>query len=147
MPDVLFLELMDHIGVEPSHLHETDRDGAAKPHPNAGEPGPLTSEAFSYAVPVMVKDPATGKQEVGSELRAATIEPSDQPIREGAVIAPDRPTLAVDARIIPGTRIIETTNPQIASILAGDSGGYTRVDPPKSSAQTRAKAATGSQEG
>jgi len=151
MPDTQFLELLDHIGVEPSHLHEIGKDGAPKVHPNAGEPGPLTSEAFSYAVPVMVTNPVTGKQEVGSDVRSIRILPSDQPVREGAVIDPEDPHLAVDARILPGTRQIETTNPQVVAILT-DGGGYVRVDPPKSSAQTRAKnskgdAATGSQEG
>lgn len=134
MPDTQFLELMDHIGVEPTH-YEDSKTGEVKKHPNAGELGPLVSEGCAFAVPTMVDG------EVVQTTRHVKIERSDSPIAEKA-----KPIDLVDdtitsARIIPGTRQIECNDPLVVSALL--QGGYVLVDPPKSQHVARGRGAKG----
>jgi hypothetical protein len=137
MSDTLFLELEDHIGIEPSHYHDP-QTGEVKEHPNAGEPGPLVAEGLAYAVPTLV-----GKEIVGV-TRHVTIRPSEHPVGAGGKHVKLDEDVATDARIIPGTRQIETSNAELASILV--QAGYRQVDPPKSQHVTRGKSASGEKE-
>lgn len=143
MPDVVFLEREEHLSREAAFLHEKDSHGAHKPNPAAGELAPMVAEGLSYEVPIMVTDQLTGEKVLAKELRSVEIRPSDKPVKDGAVIDPKQSLIAVDARFIPEhPRVIETINPQVVSLLV-NGGGYQVCDPPKSSAQTRAKNATG----
>lgn len=129
MSEALFLELEDHVGLEPSHYE--DKTGEVKEHPNAGQPGPLVSEGCDYAVPTLVNGKIQGVK------RHVQITVSESSCGEIQPVALDQ-SVTTDARIIPGSRVIETTNPLLADVLC--QGGYRRIDPPSSQRPHVAKA-------
>jgi hypothetical protein len=137
MSDTQFLELLDHIGVEPSHYHDP-KSGEIAEHPSAGELGPLVSEGCAYAVPTMV-----GK-EIVQTTRHVKILPSDEPISDKPKPVADDSEVTTTARIIPGTRTIETNDPMLVGVL--QQGGYQLVDPPKSQHVARGRGASGNAE-
>jgi hypothetical protein len=117
-----YFELHDHVGVEASHLvKEKDADGNVLEeveNPKAEDLAPLCSESMLVAFPKKVEN-----GEVVEDVVAIRIKPA-------AELTEERP-----ARIIPGTRVIETTSHQVAAALLAN-GKYQEVDPP-ASAQPR----------
>lgn len=105
-----YFELTQDLGVAPAYVR--DDNGLEVPNPRKDEPDPLTEIGITVPVPTM----AGG--EVISDARRAVIR--------------SRETRDDDlhARIIPGTRVVETTHPAVASVLL-ESGQYRECDPPK----------------
>jgi hypothetical protein len=122
MSETLFLELDEGIGIEPSHVRDP-KTGEEIENPNAGELGELRSQGLPIPVPVQVGN------DIAETIQVATILPSEQ---VSAISL-------VPARIIPGTRTIETSSDKIAAAIL-NLGVFHIADPPKSNAQTRAKA-------
>jgi hypothetical protein len=120
-----FLELGDGIGIEPSHVRDP-KTGEEIENPNAGELGELRSQGLPIPVPVQIDN-----GDIAETIQVATILPGEQ---VSAISL-------VPARIIPGTRTIETSSDKIAAAIL-QLGVYHVADPPKSSAKTRAKAPT-----
>lgn len=106
-----FFELNDDVGLESSHLRQ--KDGTEVENPRAGQKAPLNNVGFPVQYPVKVD---------GGELITRTdivrVEPSEQ-------LHPQLKT-----RVIPGTRIVETANSQVANTLL--ESNYHEVDAPKS---------------
>lgn len=116
MPDSTYLELHDHIGVT--------ADGNLEPL--------VAISPVPYLVPTLVQDPETGKDVVVETQETTTIE--------FAETLGKRP-----ARMVPGTRIVESADPRItAFLLASNEGGVWReIDPPtKTEAKRAAKELT-----
>lgn len=112
MPETTYLELVEGHGVEPDAIHDP-KTGLIIPNEKAGEPAPLANIGVNIPMPVMV-----GK-DVLTDVSKVVIRPSES-------IAPGD---ALASRIIPGTRIVETQSPAVASLLL-DTGAYAVCDPP-----------------
>ncbi|MGH2878952.1 MAG: hypothetical protein ACRDK4_05010 [Solirubrobacteraceae bacterium] len=112
MSQTTYLELVEGVGVEPTHVRDP-KTGEEKPHPKAGEPAPINHIGFQVPIPTMVEG------ELVMQTAAVTIsqEPS---------IDPDNP---VASRIIPGTRIVETNAPAVVNALL-ERGDFRLCDPP-----------------
>jgi hypothetical protein len=127
MPDTMYLQLVDGVGAESDFRHEQDKDGLYLPNPKAGDPAPLTSVGIQVPVPTKIEG-----GDIIETTRSVTIAPSDQRVstdwRENPV--GDDGAITV-ARIIPGTRVIETTAPPIANVLTA-TGHYQPCEPPAS---------------
>jgi hypothetical protein len=109
MPDSRYFELLDHVGLEPEFVNERDpKTGELKPHPNAGQPGPIVQVGIDVATPSI--DKKTG--DLVTQVKHLVLKP-------------------VEA----GGRVLSTDNPAAATALL-ESGQYREVDPPKSK-QTR----------
>ncbi len=117
MSETTFLELLDHVGIEPSYRHHPDT-GEIEENPSAGEPGPLVEIGVQIPVPVMVGS------DVGTETRTAPIQQHESLAEAGEI----------KARIIPGTRIVETTAPAVVNVLIS-TGHYQQCDPPPSTTE------------
>jgi hypothetical protein len=117
MPNSRFLELVDDVGLAPSHTVskkglEVPNDGTHG-RPAAGEPEPLASIRVNIPVPVEVAG------EVIADIRSIELKPSET--------FDDR----LFARILPNSRIVECRHPALVDALLG-TGHYREVDPPKS---------------
>lgn len=110
----IFLELVEGVGMEPTHLHERDKHGDHKENPKAGELGPLVRQGLPIPVPVQ-----TDAGDVITQIRVCDIEPA--PEISAVTLIP--------ARIIPGTRMIETISEPIAAALL-QLGVFRICDPP-----------------
>lgn len=111
MPELTYLKLRDDAGIAPSHI--VNDKGLEVPNPRAGELDPLNNIGIQIPMPTMIGT------EVGMTTRRVAIEP-------GAELADP-----LRARIIPGTRIVETDMPQVVNLLVA-TGDYARCDPPVS---------------
>jgi len=120
-----YLELEDHIGVEPSHV-VCPKTGEDIDNPNAGVPGPLVRQGIPFPIAVNVQE--TG--DTVTQIQVLDIQPAEDISAIGLI----------PARIIPGTRVIETTSDTIAAALL-NIGHYRVCDPPVSMAQTRGRKA------
>ncbi len=109
MPDLVYLELNDDIGLETSHLVI---DGQNVKNPKAGQPAELNNIGVQIPMPTMV-----GK-EVAMTTSRATIQVGEQRDEH------------IRARILPGTRIVETDHPAVVNLLI-ETGHYHQIDPPK----------------
>lgn len=121
MPDLMYLELLDEHGVETSHIVDPDTGHEVK-NPRAGQPAPLNNIGIQVPVPVMV----------GDDVAMTT---SRVPI----LVANELDEL-LGARIIPGTRIVETITPAVVNVLM-DTGHYRRCDPPERKSLSNAEKA------
>jgi hypothetical protein len=86
----------------------------------AGNLEPLSSAAFAISLPVM-----TGSGKITEHTNVTHVEAADELTDELA------------GRFIPGTRIVETTNPLLAGAILG-TGIYDEIDPPSKAAVARA---------
>src|SRR4051812_22211226 len=113
-----YFELHEHVGVESSHIvTETDEAGQVleeKENPKADELAPLASESMLVAFPRKVEG-----GDVISDVAAITILPENE-------LTAERP-----ARIVPGTRVIETTDRRVSDALLAN-GKYQEIDQPES---------------
>lgn len=113
-----YFELHEHVGIESSHLvAKKDPEGNVleeKENPKADELAPLMAESMLVAFPKKIEG-----GEVVSDVVSIRIKQEPE-------LTDERP-----ARIIPGTRIIETTDHRVADALLAN-GKYQEVDPPKS---------------
>jgi hypothetical protein len=110
MPDSTFLELHDHVGVTADDNLE-----------------PLVEIGVTLAVPTMIKDPDTGKDELAEAVTSLTIS-SQASLGD------------LQARVLPGTRIIETADQRVTQALLG-TGHWQQIDAPtKTAAAAAAKA-------
>jgi hypothetical protein len=134
MSDVTFLELDEGVGVESDFVHKHDKHGAFLPNEKAGDPGPLRSVGIHIPFPAMVGN------DVIEEQRTAEIVPLDK-IDEDWKARPvnDETQKIACARIIPGTRVIETNAPPIVAALLGSH--WHICDPPAK--DTKARQAAG----
>lgn len=118
MPNSRFLELLDDVGLAPSHtVHkktglEVPNDGTHG-RPAAGEPEPLSSITVSVPITRMI-----GKELV-PDVVPVEIKPGEEFHEQ------------LDARIIPGTRTVECRHPALFDLLL-NIGHYRECDPPKS---------------
>lgn len=119
MSDTTYLELVEGVGAEPTHLHGTK--GLIVPNPKAGDPAPLTAIGVNIPMPTM-----SGK-DVVTDVQKVVIRQAEQ--------IGDNP---LASRIIPGTRIVETTHPAVVNVLV-DTGHYAVCDPPAKHAPKPAK--------
>lgn len=116
MSETTYLELVEGVGMESEFLHEIDpKTGEYKRNPKAGQPAPLCEIKIPIPIPVMA-----GK-EVVVTTRTVDIKPLER-------IDPDDP---LEARIIPGTRIVETHAPEVVNRLV-ETGHYQVCDQPHS---------------
>lgn len=115
---LVYLKLRDDVGVEPSHV--VNEAGVEIPNERAGDPAPLNNIGIQIPMPTMI-----GK-DVGTTTVRAAIEQSD------TLPAPLR------ARIIPGTRIVETDAPAVINLLT-QTGQYELIDAPRSEQPRRPK--------
>lgn len=123
--DSRFFELLDHVGVEPSHIVKkkdklTGEVLEEAPHPNAGELGPLVHFTAHVAVPIIVDG------ELVKSVQAIEVEPAEK-LDE-----------AHQSRIVPGQRVIETRDPNVAAAIV-ERGDFREIDPPKSEQTRRPK--------
>ena len=123
MSQTTFLELVEGVGVETSHVVDP-ATGAEIENPRSGEPAPLSHIGFQVPMPTMLDN-----GEIGITTAPVAIEPA-------AAIDPDN---LIASRIIPGTRIVETNAPAVVATLV-DTGHYRVCDPPAPKT-TKAKAA------
>lgn len=100
MSETTFLELVEGVGVEPTHVRDP-KTGEETLHPKAGDPGPLNHIGFQVPIPTMVGD------DIVMQTAAVTIA-------QAPAIDPDNP---VASRIIPGSRIVETNAPAVVDAL------------------------------
>jgi hypothetical protein len=105
-----YFTLHETLGLAPAYVR-TD-DGLEVPNPRAGELDPINEVGISVSIPTMV-----GKDVLDLPARIV-IAPAES--------LPDK----VRARVIPGTRIIETDNDRVATALLG-CDQYAETDPPK----------------
>jgi hypothetical protein len=131
MPELVYLTPRDDVGPTPSHI--VNDAGLEVPNPEAGQPGVLTSIGITVPVPTMIGD------EVGMTTRRAEIAQLPALGDEGGML--DEEGRFVRARIIPGTRIVETDMPQIVNVLVA-SEQYVHCDPPKSEQPRKPKQPT-----
>lgn len=136
MTDTMYLELVEGVGVESDFHHEQDKHGLHLPNPKAGDPAPLTSVGIQVPVPTKVDG-----GDIIETSRSVAISPRPDRVssdwRENPV---DEDGSIVVARIIPGTRVIETTAPPVANVLLG-TGHYQPCDPPASEQPRKPKPA------
>jgi hypothetical protein len=133
MSETTFLELLEGVGPESAFIVDP-KSGLDVPNPKAGEPAPLTSVGVKIPFPTMV-----GK-DVAEEQRTAEIVPLPEidPDWKARPVKDDTQVLAC-ARIIPGTRIVETNAPPIVAALLASH--WQECDPPKQ--DTKARQAAG----
>lgn len=124
MPEatLTYLEALDHVGVVPSHYVDPET-GLNVPNPRAGEPDALNSIGINIPMPIMVGD------DVVMTTRRAPIHVLDSLGPDGALV--DDQHRFCRARILPGTRIVETDHAAVVNLLM-ETGHYRQVDPPKS---------------
>ncbi len=120
MPEPVYLELLDEHGRAPSHKR-TD-SGLEIPNPRAGDPDTLNNIGIQVQVPVLVD----------GEIAMTT---SRIPI-----VCANELDEQLAARIIPGTRIVETTNPAVVNVLM-QTGHYRQVAPPERKSLSNAEKA------
>lgn len=123
MSELAYLTPPAEVGVAPAFVRSDG--GVDVPNERAGEPDPLTSIGLQIPVDTLVKD-AAGKEHVLPVASRVEIRPSVQ-------LGP--PEKLVDdvfarARIIPGTRVVETDHPAVVNLL--QQVGWAHCDPPKS---------------
>lgn len=117
MPDSTFLRLRDHVALTAD-----------------GNPEPLVTIGATIGVPSMVANPKTGKLEPAEVAQSVAIRPAD------------KLTAAMRGRIVTGTRMVETADPQVTSVLL-QTGNFEVCDPPtKAQAAKEAKALTDARE-
>lgn len=114
-PDV-YLELLEHVGLAPSHVRLPD--GREVENPIAGEPEPLSNIRFQIPIPTMV----------GGELVMTTASSEAKPAEQ---LDPRTKT-----RIVPGTRLVHTQAPAVVEVLL-NTGLYRVCDPPEKAAANR----------
>lgn len=112
--ETIYLELVEGVGVEPPFTRDP-KTGLEIPNDKAGEPQPLTHIGIQIPVPTMV-----GKDVIDTTAKAY--------IEQARAIDPKDP---VQSRIIPGTRIVETTAPAVVNLLL-ETGHYQQVAAPTS---------------
>lgn len=100
MSPITFLELDEGVGPESSHI--TGPDGHPVENPKADEPGELREQGLPMPVPVHVEGVG-----IVTDIRVTAIYQAEE--ISGITMIP--------ARIIPGTRIIETNSDRIAAAL------------------------------
>lgn len=98
--DTTWLKLVDHVGISANGAQE-----------------PLVDIGVTVAVPTMVKDPETGKDEIGETVQTLSI-------RDAETLDILRP-----ARFIKGGRIVETRDQRIVSALL-QTGNFEQIDRP-----------------
>lgn len=121
MPDLTYLKLRDDVGIAPSHI--VNDAGLEVENPRAGELDALNNIGIQIPMPTMIGT------EVGMTTRRVEIKP-------GAELADP-----LRARIIPGTRIVETDAPAVINLLVA-SGDYAHCDPPASERPRKPKQPT-----
>lgn len=131
MSERTFLELDEGVGVESDSLHELDpKTGLYLANPKAGDPGPLQSVGVKIPFPVMVGKDVFEEQRTAEIVALPQIDEDwkARPVKEGTKV------LAC-ARIIPGTRVVETNAPPIVTALLASH--WHEVDPPKQDSKAR----------
>lgn len=123
MPDSMFFELNADQGLAPDWIvdHAT---GLEVPNPHAGEPSPLNNIGIQIPTVAMAPD--------GEVIETTTRQP---------ITPSDRLDEVLRARILPGTRIVETDHPAVANLL-NETGLYHQIDPPRSEQPHRPKNTT-----
>lgn len=113
-----YLALNDDVGTAPAFVVDS-KTGLDIPNPKKDEPEALNSIGVNIPIPTMVGD------DVVEVTQRVTIDPGEKLGKE------------IPARIIPGTRIVETTHPAVVNLLL-QTGQYKQVDAPRSE-QSRTK--------
>lgn len=136
-PEATFLELEDHVGAEHTHTQTETPAGVVVIEENdrAGDPGPLISQSLGIPIQTM----AGG--ELITQFAHVNIEPSNAPCARDWQKAQTKDGVLACARIIPGTRVIETTAPPVVNVL--QELHFRICDPPKALQGTRGRAASG----
>lgn len=92
---------------------------------------PLVSIGMTVAIPTMIDNPETGRPEPGETISTLHLQPGDSIL-----------SMAIPARIVPGTRMVESADPRVDSALLA-SGKWEQIDKPTKKEQTgEAKALT-----
>lgn len=110
-PTSRFFELHDTAGLAPAFVRNDQ--GLEVPNERVGEPDPLTEIGVNIPMPTMVGD------QVATTTAHVAIRPADVLDEQ------------LQSRILPGTRIVETTHPAVGSLLL-ETGLYHEIDPPRS---------------
>lgn len=116
-----YLTLPDTTGIEPAWTRSPE--GVEIPNELAGAPQPLNNIGVGIPVPVMVDG------EVMTSIARVHILPSPTPVDTDAPKVDEHGRLLA-ARIIPGTRIVESGHPETTNVLLAE--GLVPCDPPKS---------------
>lgn len=109
MSELTYLTPADDVGVESAFIVD-EKTGLDVPNPKAGDPAPINEIGIRIPIPVMID------KELRTDVRRVSIKPQDK-IDD-----------TLRARIIPGTRVVETDHPAVVQVLTD--GGYVRCDPP-----------------
>lgn len=133
-PTLTYLTLPDGVGVAPPFIRDP-KSGLDVPNPKAGEPEPINNIGLQIPVPVM----AGG--EVADTTARVAIHPGPGLGAEGELV--DDAGSFKRARIIPGTRVVETDHPAVVNLLT--EAGYLQCDPP-AAAQPRQPKTSASKE-
>ena len=137
MSETTFLELLEGVGKESDF--KQDASGLITPNPRAGEPAPLSCVSIKIPFPTMVGKEVVEEQRTAEIIALPEIDEDwrARPVKAGVAV------LAC-ARIIPGTRIIETNAPPVVEQLLNSH--WQVCDPPvKARARSGEANVTGAQ--
>lgn len=124
-PTLTYLTLPEGVGVASPFIRDP-KSGLDVPNPKAGEPEPINNIGLQIPVPVMVDG------EVADTTTRVPIQPGPALGPEGQLV--DNAGVFQRARIIPGSRVVETDHPAVVNLL--QEAGLVPCDPP-ASAQPR----------
>lgn len=119
-----YLLFPDDQGVEPPFLRRDD--GLEVPNPRAGQPAPLRELAFQVPVPTIIEQ--DGEQVLVNTTRRIPVVAAPELGRDANQLF-DGKGQFVRARIVPGTRIVETDVAPVVNALQAN--GWVLTDPPK----------------
>ena len=130
MPALTYLRLLDTSGTAPTHTRTPA--GLEVPNPRAGELDELNNIGVNIPIPTMVDGEIVNLTAPVSIRQAQKLEDGDVDVSTRTLLR---------ARIIPGTRIIETDCQPVIDLL--QEMNFVHCDPPKTT--TRKPAAAGNE--